>query len=71
MSVDLGAAPIERITCLYTGRIGDVIVATPFLRALRKQFLNWRAMTAPERTEMFAESERLLTSVAAAEEIQP
>lgn len=38
MSVDLGTAPIGRITCLYTGRIGDVIVATPFLRALRKRF---------------------------------
>lgn len=38
MKVDLGAAPIERVTCLYTGRIGDVIVATPFLRALRRRF---------------------------------
>jgi ADP-heptose:LPS heptosyltransferase len=38
MSIDLGAAPIERITCLYVGRIGDVIVATPFLRSLRKRF---------------------------------
>lgn len=38
MRVDLGTAPIERITCLYIGRIGDVIVATPFLRALRKRF---------------------------------
>lgn len=38
MRVDLGTAPIERITCTYVGRIGDVIVATPFLRALRKRF---------------------------------
>ena len=38
MRVDLGTAPIERITCVYIGRIGDVIVATPFLRALRKRF---------------------------------
>ena len=38
MRIDLGTAPIERITCLYIGRIGDVIVATPFLRALRKRF---------------------------------
>jgi heptosyltransferase-2/heptosyltransferase-3 len=36
--VDLGAAPIERITALYVGRLGDVIVATPFLRALRRRF---------------------------------
>jgi ADP-heptose:LPS heptosyltransferase len=36
--IELGEAPIERITCLYIGRIGDVIVATPFLRALRKRF---------------------------------
>ncbi len=38
MRVDLGTEPIERITCVYIGRIGDVIVATPFLRALRKRF---------------------------------
>ena len=38
MRVDLGTAPIERITCVYIGRIGDMIVATPFLRALRKRF---------------------------------
>lgn|GEM_PF-1474465 len=38
MRVDLGAAPIERVTCLYVGRLGDVIVATPFLRALRRRF---------------------------------
>ena len=38
MKIDLGAAPIERITCVYIGRIGDVIVATPFLRALRLRF---------------------------------
>jgi ADP-heptose:LPS heptosyltransferase len=36
--VDLGAEPIERVTCLYVGRLGDVIVATPFLRALRRRF---------------------------------
>lgn len=38
MRLDLGSAPIERITCVYIGRIGDVIVATPFLRALRQRF---------------------------------
>ncbi len=38
MRVDLGAEPIERVTCLYVGRLGDVIVATPFLRALRRRF---------------------------------
>lgn len=38
MRIDLGSAPIERITCVYIGRIGDVIVATPFLRALRQRF---------------------------------
>jgi heptosyltransferase III len=26
------------ITCVYIGRVGDVIVATPFLRALRRRF---------------------------------
>lgn len=36
--IDLGPAPIERITCLYIGRVGDVIVATPFLRGLRRRF---------------------------------
>ncbi|MDE2490250.1 MAG: glycosyltransferase family 9 protein [Elusimicrobia bacterium] len=38
MRADLGTAPIERITCLFIGRIGDVIVTTPFLRALRRRF---------------------------------
>src|SRR5579859_7244749 len=38
MGIDLGGAPIRRVTCLYVGRIGDVIVATPFLRALRRRF---------------------------------
>jgi len=28
---------VERITALYIGRVGDVIVATPFLRALRRR----------------------------------
>ena len=38
MRIDLGSGAVERITCVYIGRIGDVIVATPFLRALRKRF---------------------------------
>lgn len=38
MRIDLGAVAIKRITCVYIGRIGDVIVATPFLRALRERF---------------------------------
>lgn len=38
MRIDLGTAPIERIACTYIGRIGDVIVSTPFLRALRRRF---------------------------------
>ncbi|MDE2141498.1 MAG: glycosyltransferase family 9 protein [Elusimicrobia bacterium] len=38
MRIDLGSGNIERITCVYIGRIGDVIVATPFLRALRRRF---------------------------------
>ena len=38
VAIDLGTNPINRITCTYVGRIGDVIVATPFLRALRQRF---------------------------------
>ena len=38
MRVDLGRTPIARITCLYIGRVGDVIVATPFLRAMRRHY---------------------------------
>jgi ADP-heptose:LPS heptosyltransferase len=38
MRINLGYAAIDDVTCLYVGRIGDVIVATPFLRALRKRF---------------------------------
>ncbi|MFI5347288.1 MAG: glycosyltransferase family 9 protein [Elusimicrobiota bacterium] len=38
MRIDLGSGAVERITCVYIGRIGDVIVATPFLRSLRKRF---------------------------------
>jgi hypothetical protein len=34
----------------------------PFLTALRKQFLNWRAVTDAERTEMFDEAKTLLTT---------
>jgi len=33
----------------------------PFLSALRKQFLNWRAVSDTERAEMFTESKTLLT----------
>ena len=38
MGIDLGGAAIERIACACVGRIGDVIVATPFLRSLRARF---------------------------------
>jgi ADP-heptose:LPS heptosyltransferase len=45
----------ERITCLYIGRVGDLIVATPFLRALRRRypkarirlFIGWRGVQVP------------------------
>jgi ADP-heptose:LPS heptosyltransferase len=43
VEIDLGGAPIERVTCLYIGRIGDVLVSTPFLRALRARFPRARA----------------------------
>lgn len=33
----------------------------PFLTALRKQFLNWRAVSDEERAEMFEEARRLFT----------
>lgn len=35
----------------------------PFLTALRKQFLNWRAVSDAERAEMFEESKMLFTEV--------
>ncbi len=37
MSSAVDDAPVARATCLYVGRLGDVIVATPFLRALRRR----------------------------------
>ena len=40
----------------------------PFLGALRKQFLNWRATTDTERREMFADASRILTEAVAKEE---
>jgi len=36
----------------------------PFLGALRKQFLNWRATTPADRTEMFAEARQFLSEQA-------
>lgn len=44
-----------RITCLYIGRVGDLIVATPLLRALRKRhpkarirlLIGWRMTQVP------------------------
>lgn len=38
VKIDLGPEPVARITCLYVGRVGDVIVSTSFLRALRRRF---------------------------------
>jgi len=38
VKIDLGEEAVLRITCLYVGRVGDVIMATPFLRALRRRF---------------------------------
>jgi hypothetical protein len=35
----------------------------PFLTALRKQFLNWRAVSDAERAEMFTEAKSLFTEV--------
>ncbi len=45
----------ERISCLYIGRVGDLIVATPFLRALRRRYpkarirliIGWRGVQVP------------------------
>ena len=36
--MDFGGREPKRITALYIGRVGDVIVATPLLRALRRRF---------------------------------
>lgn len=46
---------VERISCLYIGRVGDLIVATPFLRALRRRYpkarvrliIGWRGAQVP------------------------
>jgi len=38
-------------------------VIMPFLKALRKQFLNWRAVGPEERSEMYEESKRLFGKV--------
>ncbi len=35
----------------------------PFLGALRKQFLSWRAVSDAERAEMFEEAKTLLTNM--------
>lgn len=40
--MDLHGCSVERITALYIGRVGDVIVATPLLRALRRRFAKAR-----------------------------
>lgn len=40
--IDLPETAPRDISCVYIGRVGDVIVATPFLRALRARFPNAR-----------------------------
>jgi hypothetical protein len=39
----------------------------PFLTSLRKQFLNWRATTEQDRSEMFVEAKRILKERASVE----
>lgn len=50
---------IERLSGTMSGWQRAVI---PFLAALRKQFLSWRAVNAVERAEMYAEAESLFRS---------
>lgn len=53
-----------RITCLYIGRVGDLIVATPLLRALRKRhpkarirlLIGWRMTQVPPLIPFIDES---------------
>ena len=55
----------EYIAKIEIERLSGTIAAwtrtiLPFLKALRKQFLNWRAVTDEERDEMFAEAKTLV-----------
>jgi hypothetical protein len=55
----------EYIANIHIERLSGTIVAwkrtiMPFLKALRKQFLNWRAVSDVERADMFAEAKTLL-----------
>jgi len=55
---------IARITIERLGGSGSAWTRAvkPFLGVLRKQFLNWRAVSDEERVEMFGEAKNLLTS---------
>jgi len=65
ISLPTDEATHEYIASIEIERIGGSVAAwertiTPFLKALRKQFLNWRAVTDADRTDMFNEAKELL-----------
>jgi len=65
ISLPTDEATHEYIANIEIERVGGSVAAwertiMPFLKALRKQFLNWRAVTDADRTEMFNEAKELL-----------
>jgi hypothetical protein len=72
ISLDIDPETGEHIAHIVLERLSGHAAAwqrtvKPFLVALRKQFLNWRATTDAERGEMFVEAKGLLTGLAAQE----
>jgi hypothetical protein len=73
LTIDLPTDPEtdEYIAHISIERLSGTIASweravMPFLGALRKQFLNWRAVNDVERTEMFEEAKHLFAQVQAA-----
>jgi len=75
LTIDLPTDPEtnEYIAHISIERLSGTISAweravMPFLGSLRKQFLNWRAVSDEERAEMFEESKELFTKTQTVEE---
>jgi hypothetical protein len=62
----IASIDIERLSGSLSGWMRTVM---PFLSALRKQFLNWRAVSDVERSEMFEEARGLFVGVAQREKM--